>query len=133
MRRRIPKLCAAVWLVQLALFAGTLFTGNWWMAAFTLAWFAVWETVGVVRPRKGDTLSESVWAILDVQDNAPVNRALYPLVMGVFCGAGILFVGLVAGVRTREMGDWSLIGAAVFVAVGALCFLFRHFRRGDSR
>lgn len=36
-----------------------VFTAAW---VFILVWFAVWETIAIVRKRRGDTLSEHVWA-----------------------------------------------------------------------
>lgn len=36
----------------------TLFTIAW---VTVVLWFIVWETIALVRKRKGDTLSEHVW------------------------------------------------------------------------
>lgn len=139
MNRHIPKRASIVWAVEGALFAAALMIGQptvaWCVAALALAWFAAWEAHGVVTTEAGDTLSESIWKLLDVRDNKPVNRAFFPLVMGVFLGAVCLFVGLVAGTMPWpfELHGGFRIAAAVAVGAGTYGFLWRHFRRGDSR
>ena len=35
-----------------------IFTAAW---IFIIVWFAVWETIAIVRKKRGDTLSEHVW------------------------------------------------------------------------
>ena len=136
MSRAIPRKFAAIWAALGALFIGALFLPDgpsWWLSAFTLAWFAFWEARGIANKRPSDTLSESIWAILDVENHQPTNRALFPLVMGVFAAAAVLFVGLVEGAGERSMSVWPRSIGACFVAAGTLAFLVRHFRRGDSR
>ena len=133
MRRVIPTASKVVWSVEAALFVLTLFTSSWWIGLATLVWFGVFEAVGVATSRPGDTLSESIWKLLDVRDHAVGNKAFYPLVMGVFVGAGVLFVGLVAGAGGFVLHRAYPTVAAGFVAAGVVAFLFRHFRRGDSR
>ena len=133
--RQIPKRYIAIWSVLGALFVLALFTSgeySWWFSTICLLWFAVWETHGIASKESGETLSESIWSILDVEDHRPVNRALYPLIMGVFAGAACLFVGIVDGSSTQTMSIWARVIAAFFVAAGTMAFLSRHFRRGDS-
>ena len=133
--RKIPRRYIAIWSVLGVLFTLALFTTgetSWWLSLICLLWFAVWETHGIATKAAGDTLSESCWAILDVQDNSPVNRSLVPLVMGLFTGAACLFIGIVDGASTQTMSVWARVVAAFFVACGTLAFLVRHFRRGDS-
>lgn len=36
-----------------------VFTAAW---VFILVWFAVWETIAIIRKKRGDTLSEHVWS-----------------------------------------------------------------------
>ena len=93
----------------------------------------MWETHGIASKESGETLSESIWAILDVEDHKPVNRSLVPLVMGTFTGAACMFIGIVDGSATQTMSVWARVVAAFFVAAGTLAFLLRHFRRGDSQ
>ena len=134
-RRQIPPFFLAVWSVLAVVFVLVLLLPpfSWWLSAFMLAWFAVFETHGVVSRRKFDTLSETIWRILYVKDNRPTNLALFPLVMGLFAAFATLFVGLVAGAAERVMPGWAPVVAAVFVGIGTLGFLWRHFWRGDSR
>ena len=118
------------------LFVLALFTSgeySWWFSTICLLWFALWETHGIAAKAAGDTLSESVWAMLDVDDNKPVNRALFPLIMGVFTAAACLFIGIVDGASTQTMSVWARVIASFFVSCGTLAFLLRHFRRGDSQ
>ena len=95
-------------------------------------WFAVWEGHGIATKAAGDTLSESVWAILDVEDHKPVNRALFPLIMSLFVAAAVLFVGVIQGAQDQTMSIVPRVIAACFIGCGTLGFLNRHFRRGDS-
>lgn len=135
MNRTIATRYKIVWSALAALFVLALFTtggASWWFSAACLVWFAAWEAHGVATKAAGDTLSESVWSLLDVQDNQPINRALFPLLMGIFGGAACLFVGIVDGAADQSMSVWARIVAAVLVAAGTLGFLVRHFRRGDS-
>ena len=139
--RVIPKRSKVVWWVEALLFVLALFTGSWWLGFMALMWFAAWEAKGVVSDEEGDTLSESVWKILAVRGEEPVRKALYPLVMGLFAGAGVLFVGLVVSgggafsvpAWDAVMGVWYRGVAAGCVSLGVLGFLARHFWRGDSR
>ena len=139
--RVIPLKYKCVWGVEALLFVLALFTGSWWVGFVALLWFALWETKGVVSVKAGDTLSESIWKILEVRDKSPGNLALYPLVMGLFAGAGALFVGLVVGgdgslklpAFGAEIGVFWLGLAAGCVSLGVLGFLARHFWRGDSK
>ena len=134
--RRIPPRYAVVWTILAALFAAALFstgTASWILSGACLGWFAIWESLGIASKRKADTLSESVWALLDVENHRPVNRALFPLVMGVFSAAAVLFIGFVEGVADLTMHTIPRVVAASLVAAGTLGFLVRHFRRGDSR
>ena len=135
--RLIPLRSKVVWTVEAVLFAfALLWQGDaaviW--AAAALAWFGVFEARGVASAAHGDTLSESVWSLLDVENKRVGNVALYFLVMGLFCAAGTLFVGIVA-----ELADWEggynavRPAAASMVALGTIAFLARHFWRGDSR
>ena len=128
--------CRIVWAILAALFAFALFAPGAWSfggGLVALIWFGAWEAKGVASARRGDTLSESVWAILDVHDGAPRNRALFPLVMGIFAGAAALFVGVVEGAAEQSVSVVARTVAACLVAAGTLGFLVRHFRRGDSR
>ena len=134
--RRIPRRYVAVWCVLAVLFSVALFApgaASWWFSLATLAWFGAWEAAGIASARKGDTLSESVWALLDVQAHKPVNRALFPLVMGLFAAAACLFAGVVEGAGEQWMSNVPRTIAACLVGAGTLGFLVRHFRRGDSR
>ena len=134
--RTIPKRYVAIWSVLAALFVAALFTAgelSWWLSLTCLAWFGLWEFHGVASAKPNDTLSESIWTILNVQDNKPTNRALFPLVMGCFAGAACLFAGVVYGGGDQSMSPWAQLAAALFVAGGTLGFLVRHFRRGDSQ
>ena len=133
--RQIPKKYKVVWTLLAVMFVPALFTSgslSWWFSVVCLGHFAAWEASGVMSARIGDTLSESVWAILQVKDNSPVNRALFPLIMGAFAGAACLFVGIVYGAAAQHMSDWARLAAAIAIACGTLGFLVRHFRRGDS-
>lgn len=133
---RIPRYYCVVWGILALLFVAALFTWgelSWYLSLLCLIWFGCWEARGIARNTVGDTLSESVWRLLDVQQHAVVNRALYPLVMGVFTGAACMFIGVVEGAAEQSMSVWSRIVATIFIASGTLAFLFRHFRRGDSR
>ena len=134
--RQIPKRYIAIWSVLGVLFTLALFTTgetSWWLSLICLLWFGVWETHGIASKESGETLSESIWAILDVEDHKPVNRSLVPLVMGTFTGAACMFIGIVDGSATQTMSVWARVVAAFFVAAGTLAFLLRHFRRGDSQ
>ena len=135
MDRKIPKKYALVWGMLSLLFVPALATPgtlSWYCGVASLLWFAIWEAHGVMSARAGDTLSESVWAVLKVQDNSPVNRALFPLIMGAFAGAACLFVGVIYGAAEQSMSVWARLAAAICIACGTLGFLVRHFRRGDS-
>ena len=125
-----------VWSILAAMFVSALMlpgTPSWIASVFCLFWFGVWEGVGIASKAKGDTLSESVWAMLDVEDHKPTNRALFPLVMGSFSAAAVLFVGVVQGAEHVSMSAVPRVVAACAVAAGTLGFLLRHFRRGDSK
>ena len=135
MYRKVPTEYRLVWWALAALFAAALFASgelSWWLSLASLAWFGVWETHGIVRHKTDETLSFSVWTILDVQDHHPKRKALVPLVMGIFAAASAMFVGVVDGSATLEMSTAARVIAACFVAAGTLLFLRRHFARGDS-
>ena len=135
MSRSIGPKYVVVWGLLALLFFGVLFSGpgiGWWLAAFMLSWFGIWETLGVASSRKGDTCSELVWAVLKVRDRRPQSMALLPLVAGLFVGFALLFVGLVANADTRLMPSWATISAATSLAAGTLGFLSAHFLRGDN-
>lgn len=133
--RQIPKRYIAIWSMLGVLFTLSLFTTgetSWWFSLISLLWFALWETHGIASHKAGETLSESIWAILDVEDHKPVNRSLVPLVMSLFTAAAVMFVGVIQGVQDQTMSIVPRVIAACFIGCGTLAFLNRHFRRGDS-
>ena len=133
--RRIKPRFVVIWGTLAVLFSVALLAPDavsWWASAATLAWFGIWETKGIVSPAKGDTLSESVWTILQVKDGKPVNIALVPLVAGVFWAAAVLFIGLVDGSATLDLATGWRVGAATAVAAGTLGFLAFHFWTGGN-
>ena len=132
---KIPLKSSIVWSILAALFVVALFfTGAlaWWMSVVTLVWFAIFETKGIISTQAEDTLSESVWQLLQIKNDKPVNLALYPLVMGCFAGAACLFIGIVAGAAEMEMSRWAQISSASFISIGTLVFLARHFWTGSN-
>lgn len=136
MRRKIEAKYVYIWGLLAALFFVVLLTppaAGWWVSAFMLGWFAFWEARGILSVKAGDTCSELVWAVLKVRDGRPVNLALVPLVAGIFCGFGVMFVGLVAGAGDYELPRWCAITAAGCLALGTLGFLARHFWVGSNR
>ena len=130
----VGKLSKTVWATQFVLWVIALFHPHWLASATALVWFAVWETKGVWTKRGGDSLSESCWRLLDVEDNRPTYVALYYLVMGWFASCAWLFVGLVAHANGHadDFGFFKTLSAMAF-GVGVMAFLFRHMRRGDSK
>ena len=136
MDRQIPKFYTLIWTVLAVLFTGALMTSgtvSWYFSLLCLCWFSVFEIAGISSAKAGDTLSETVWKILDIRNNTPTNRALFPLVMGLFSAASCLFIGIVEGAHDTNMSTIARIIAASFVSAGTLAFLLRHFRRGDSQ
>ena len=128
--RRIPLYAKVVWAAEALLLFTAMFT-PWppgqWVALIALLWFVGWEASGIISERRGDTLSELCWKILAVRDHMPVNKALYPLVMGFFGAAVVLFVRL-----AWWWSGWPGGVGALCFAVGVYMFLLRHIRRGDS-
>ena len=136
MKRFIPVHCRIIWSVQALLVTlAILLPGgmSFWFAAASLAFFGLFEAVGVANKRDADTCSESIWALLAVQNGRPTEPALVPLVFGAFAAAGALFVGLVVGVEGMSMSVWARGVAALFVAVGTILFLAFHFTSGSNK
>ena len=132
----IPLKSKIVWSVQALLFMAACLSPDvvsFYAAALALAWFAVFETKGILTAKRGDTLSESVWSLLGAKNRKVTNTALSPLVGGIFVGAAILFVGLVAGMQAQEMYREFRVLAAVSIAAGTLWFLRRHFSWGGNK
>ena len=134
----VGRLSKTVWTTQFVLWVIALFSPCMWASVAALLWFVVWETKGVWTKRGGDTLSESCWRLLDVEDNKPTYVALYYLVMGWFASAAWLFIGVVAwtngGFELDASGlVFTKVMAALSFCIGVMAFLFRHMRRGDSR
>ena len=133
----IPTRYRVIWGLQGLLVALAMFAPGewgWWFALVAFVWFGIFETVGLCTTRTDDALSNSIWALLDVEEGRVLNKALSPLVGGIFAAAGVLFVGLVQGIdEGPAMPGWAPIVAAVCVAGGTLWFLKRHFAWGGNR
>ena len=54
-------ICRIAWLVFVFGSLASFFVGDW-LVAVSVAWFAAWETYGILTPRPGDTYSERNWA-----------------------------------------------------------------------
>ena len=126
-RKRIytNRLWHALWLLWIGLLAAAYVMHTDWLYVVCIGYFAVFEAWAIIRPRKGDTFSEQVWAF----DHR--RHARFGLTLGAVGYLGVNLFRLALEVVYEEaLEDYyhalKASSAGVFI-VGGMSWLILHF------
>ena len=119
------RACKGAWLAFVAMALASYVVGDW-LVYFALAWFAFWETYGIITPRPGDTYSERNWAF------TAEKPARLGLTLGLVIFFSMTLIRLAWEVvfpEAVEVAKWMKFGGALGFIGAATTWLCIHFVR----